>query len=314
MKKTAFVFPGQGSQYAGMGQKMFAHYPAAREVFAEADEVLGFSLSRLCFEGPAEELQKTVNAQPAILTVSVACLQVLQEQGVRPAAAAGHSLGEYTALVAAGALSFRDALLLVRKRGQYMQEAVPLGEGGMVAVLGLTAEAVAGICRQVEEKGYRCDVANYNCPGQIVIAGERKALAEAVAMARAQGAKKCVELAVSAPFHSRFMCPAAERLADELAKTPVADPEVPVVANVTADYVNSGEEIRKLLAEQIYSPVRWEQSVHRLTGDGVNIFLEIGPGSVLTGLIRKIARPARAFNAEDPESLEKVLAYLGEVG
>jgi len=313
MKKTAFVFPGQGSQYVGMGQKMFAHYPAAREVFAEADEVLGFPLSRLCFEGPAEELQKTVNAQPAILTVSVACLRVLQDQGVRPAAAAGHSLGEYTALVAAGALSFRDALLLVRKRGQYMQEAVPLGEGGMVAVLGLTAEAVAGICRQVEEKGYRCDVANYNCPGQVVIAGERKALDEAVAMAKAQGAKRCVELAVSAPFHSRFMRPAAERLADELAGTAVADPEVPVVANVTADYVNSGEEIRKLLVEQIYSPVRWEQSVHRLASDGVNIFLEIGPGSVLTGLIRKIARPAQALSAEDPESLEKVLAHLGEV-
>ncbi|MEW6424025.1 MAG: ACP S-malonyltransferase [Bacillota bacterium] len=311
--KIAFIFPGQGSQYAGMGQKMYAQYPAAREIFRQADEVLGFPLSRLCIEGPAEELQKTINAQPAILTVSVACLRVLQEKGVRPAAVAGHSLGEYSALVAAGALAFRDALLLVRKRGQYMQEAVPLGEGGMVAVLGLDGEAVSGICREVAEKGYLCEVANFNCPGQVVIAGEMKALAKASRLAKAAGAKRCVPLAVSAPFHSRLMRPAAEKLAADLAGTVLVDPKVPVVANVTADYVRNGEEIRKLLVEQIFSPVRWEQSMHRLLKDSVNIFLEVGPGNVLTGLLRKINRQAAAGNVEDPESLEKALAHCGEV-
>ncbi len=312
--KMAFVFPGQGSQYVGMGLKMRARFPAAKETFEQADDILGFGLSRLCFEGPAEELQKTINAQPAILTVSVACLRVLQEKGVRPFAAAGHSLGEYGALVAAGALSFQDALLLVRKRGQYMQEAVPLGRGGMVAVLGLEAKVVSGICREVSAKGCSCSVANYNCPGQVVIAGETGALDRACALAKEAGAKKCVPLPVSAPFHSPLMRPAAERLAAELAKATVANPQIPVVANVTADYyTGGGEEIKKLLVEQIYSPVRWEESVHRLLNDGAQVFLEVGPGSVLTGLIKKISRQAAVGSVEDPESLEKMLACQLEV-
>ncbi|MBC7325544.1 MAG: ACP S-malonyltransferase [Moorella sp. (in: Bacteria)] len=311
--KVAFVFPGQGSQYVGMGLKMSEAYSAAREIFRQADETLGFPLSRLCFEGPAEELQKTVNAQPAILTVSVACLQVLREKGVQPAVVAGHSLGEYSALVAAGALGFTEALLLVRKRGQYMQEAVPLGEGGMVAVLGLEARTLSEICREVTEKGCFCAVANYNSPGQVVIAGETKALAAASALAREAGAKKCVPLSVSAPFHTPLMRPAAQRLAADLAQTVISDPRVPVVANVTADYVKTGEEVRNLLVAQIDHPVCWEQSVQRIVSDGAGIFLEIGPGSVLTGLIKKISRLVFAVNVEDPESLEQVLARLGEV-
>lgn len=311
--KVAVVFPGQGSQYPGMGRKAFEVYPAAREVFSAADAVLGFPLSRLCFEGPEEELTKTANAQPAILTVSVALWRVLQEKGVRPFACAGHSLGEYSALVAAGALRFADALLLVRKRGEYMQEAVPQGKGGMVAVLGLETAAVENICREVTEKGAFCAVANYNCPGQVVIAGETEALNEATALAREAGAKRCIPLAVSAPFHCRLMLPAAERLAVDLARTNVAEPKVPVVANVTADYVNSGEEIRRLLEKQIFSPVLWEQCVLRLIRDGAGMFLEVGPGSVLAGLIKKIDRRVPVFSVEDPESLEKVLARCLEV-
>lgn len=311
--KIAFIFPGQGAQYAGMGVKIAEQYPVAREIFRRADEILGFPLSRLCFYGPEEELQKTINAQPAILTVSVACLQVLREKGLHPSVVAGHSLGEYSALVAAGSLRFPDALFLVRKRGQYMQEAVPLGKGGMVAVLGLDEEAISRVCQAVNGKnGYSCTVANFNCPGQVVLAGEREALEMAVDLAKKAGAKKCVDLRVSAPFHSPLMRPAAQKLAADVDKIVIADPQVLLVANVTADYVTKGEEIRKLMVEQIYSPVRWEQSMNRLFQDGVDIFMEVGPGSVLTGLIKKINRSASAGNIEDPKSLEKMVARYSE--
>jgi [acyl-carrier-protein] S-malonyltransferase len=310
--KLAFIFPGQGSQYVGMGRQMCECFPAARRVFEEADASLGFSLSRLCFDGPAEELQHTVNAQPAILTVSVACLRVLQERGVVPAVAAGHSLGEYSALVAAGALTFADAVRIVRKRGQFMQEAVPLGTGGMTAILGLDVPKVEEICRQASDAGI-VEAVNLNCPGQVVIAGETHALERASMLAREAGARRCVPLAVSAPFHSSLMRPAGEKLARELEQVTMADPQFPVVANVTADYVTSREDVKRLLVEQVYSPVRWEESMRRLIGDGITTFIEVGPGTVLCGLLRKINRQVDCWSVQDPDSLEKVLACLKEV-
>jgi [acyl-carrier-protein] S-malonyltransferase len=311
--KLAFIFPGQGSQYAGMGRQLYECYPAARQIFAEADASLGFTLSRLCFDGPAEELQHTVNAQPAILTVSVACLRVLQEKGVVPDVVAGHSLGEYSALVAAEAMNFAEAVKIVRKRGQFMQEAVPLGTGGMAAVLGLEVPTVQEICQRASGSGV-VEAVNLNCPGQVVIAGEMQALELACRLAREAGARRCVPLAVSAPFHSSLMRPAGEKLARELERVTIADPRIPVVANVTADYVTSGEEVKKLLVQQVYNPVRWEESMRRLIADGVQAFVEVGPGTVLCGLLRKINRQVRCWSVQDPESLEKVLACLKEVG
>ncbi|MDQ0287226.1 [acyl-carrier-protein] S-malonyltransferase [Desulfofundulus luciae] len=310
--KLAFIFPGQGSQYVGMGRQMYECFPAARRTFEEADASLGFTLSRLCFEGPAEELQHTVNAQPAILTVSVACLRVLQEKGVVPDVAAGHSLGEYSALVAAGAITFADAVKIVRKRGQFMQEAVPLGAGGMMAVLGLDVPTVQEICRRASDAGL-VEAVNLNCPGQVVIAGETQALERACGLAKEAGARRCVPLAVSAPFHSSLMLPAGEKLARELEQVAMADPRFPVVANVTADYVTSKEEVKRLLVQQVYSPVRWEESMRRLIAGGVQAFIEVGPGTVLCGLLRKINRQVNCWSVQDPESLEKVLACLKEV-
>ncbi|NHM27550.1 ACP S-malonyltransferase [Desulfofundulus sp. TPOSR] len=310
--KLAFIFPGQGSQYVGMGRQMYECFPAARRTFEEADASLGFTLSRLCFEGPAEELQHTVNAQPAILTVSVACLRVLQEKGVVPDVAAGHSLGEYSALVAAGAITFADAVKIVRKRGQFMQEAVPLGAGGMMAVLGLDVPTVQEICRRASDAGV-VEAVNLNCPGQVVIAGETQALERACVLAKEAGARRCVPLAVSAPFHSSLMRPAGEKLARELEQVVVADPRFPVVANVTADYVTSKEEVKRLLVQQVYSPVRWEESMRRLIDGGIRAFIEVGPGTVLCGLLRKINRQVNCWSVQDPESLEKVLACLKEV-
>lgn len=296
-----------------MGREMAGAFPAARRVFAEADEALGFALSRLCFEGPEEELRLTANAQPAILTVSMACLAVLREKGVAAQAAAGHSLGEYGALVAAGALAFADAVRVVRQRGQFMQQAVPPGAGGMIAVLGLEAPVVEEICRRAAGDGV-VEAVNLNCPGQVVIAGDAAALERAAALAREAGARRLVPLAVSAPFHSSLMRPAGEKLAAVLAEVPVADPRFPVVANVTADYVVTAAEIRRLLVRQVYSPVRWEESMRRLLADGTDLFIEVGPGTVLTGLLRKIERRAVCLPVGDPAGLEKVLAYPGEVG
>lgn len=312
--KLAFVFPGQGSQQVGMGRSFYEQYPEAREVFTKADEVLGFSLSTLCFDGPKEELQKTINTQPAVLTASIASLAVLLAQGVRADAAAGHSLGEYSALVSARALDFAAAVKIVQRRGQLMQEAVPLGSGGMLAVLGLDRETISAVVQTARTKGV-VEAANFNCPGQVVLAGETPALEAAVAAAKEAGAKKCLMLAVSGPFHSSLMRQASELFALELTKNkPIKKPAFPVVANVTANYVKTLAEVRGALVRQIYSPVLWEESIRRLFQDGVRIFVEVGPGKVLSGLVKRIVPEATCCNVEDPASLENTLRVLQKAG
>jgi [acyl-carrier-protein] S-malonyltransferase len=284
-------------------------YPIAREVFERADAVLGFPLSRLCFEGEEHELLKTENTQPAILTTSIACYRVLEQAGVRPDFVAGHSLGEYTALVAADSLVFEDALILVRRRGQYMQEAVPLGQGAMAAILGMPADAVERLCREVAH-GQVCAPANFNSPQQIVISGHAEAVERALALARERGARRAVRLPVSAPFHCALMQPAEDRLADDLARVAFADLAIPLVNNVDAAIITSGEAARDGLRRQVSRPVRWEESVRRLLAEGVTTFIEVGPGRVLSGLIRTIDRSVRTLAVDDPISLEEVLKEL----
>ena len=311
---VAFVFPGQGSQYVGMGRELYQQYEEARAVMDAADRVLGFPLTAMCFEGPEEALGQTINTQPAILAVSVACLKVWHKTGgVQPKAVAGHSLGEYSALVAAGSLDFEAAVGLVRKRGQYMQEAVPVGQGGMAALLGLSAEGARELCLKASAYGV-AEAVNLNSPGQVVVAGDNSGLEAVAKMAKEAGAKRYIPLPVSAPFHSSLMRPAGDRLAKDLEEVTLSDPSVPVVANVTADYVGSGQDIKELLIKQVYSPVRWEESVERLLGDGIDTFIEIGPGKVLGGLVKKINRKTRIINVEDADSLEKALALAREVG
>lgn len=310
MSRIACVFPGQGSQYRGMGRQMAEAYPIARETFERADAALGFPLSRLCFEGDEEELKRTENTQPAILTVSFACYRVLEHAGVRPDFVAGHSLGEYTALCAAGSLAFEEAVVLVRRRGQYMQEAVPLGQGAMAAILGASAEIVERVCREAAH-GQVCAPANFNSPQQIVIAGHTAAVERAIALAREHGARRAVLLPVSAPFHCALMRPAEERLAEDLARVAFADLTIPLVNNVDAALITSGEAARDGLRRQVSRPVRWEESVRRLLAEGVTTFIEVGPGRVLSGLIRAIDRSVRTLAVEDPTSLEETLKELG---
>lgn len=313
MGKLAFVFPGQGSQTVGMGKDLYEKFETAQAIFAAADEALGFSITDMCFNGPEEELKKTYNTQPAILTVSIACYEVLKQQGITPDIVAGHSLGEYSALVAAGALSFTDAVRLVRKRGQFMQEAVPLGEGSMAAVLGLERSKVIEICRQVEAEAGAVQAVNFNCPGQIVIAGKTGAVDKANELLKAAGAKRVVSLPVSAPFHSTLMQPAAQKLADELAKVTVQDAQIPVVVNVNGQIVTQGSAVRELLVKQAASPVLWEDCVAQIVNFGTTGVVEVGPGKVLTGFTKKIAKEMPTLNVEDVTSLEKVLDYFKEV-
>ncbi len=307
---TAFVFPGQGSQKAGMGRALCEAFPESRAVYEEADRALGFPLSRLCFEGPDEELQLTANTQPAILATSVAALAPLTARGIRPAWVAGHSLGEYSALVASGVLSLSDALVAVRRRGQYMQEAVPQGVGAMAAILGLDLPAIEAACREAAQ-GEVVSAANVNCPGQVVVAGHAAAVDRAAERCSAAGAKRTVRLAVSAPFHCALMLPAQERLARDLAALSFRDPDVPLVNNVDARVVRSGEECRDGLVRQVSATVRWQESVELLLREGVTTFVEVGAGAVLSGLIRKTAKGTRALCVESPESLEQALATLG---
>jgi len=302
MGKIAFVFPGQGAQAVGMGKDIYDALPPSRAVFEKGDEVLGFELSRLIFEGPEEELKQTAVTQPALLTVSTAYLKVLQEQGLKPDYVAGHSLGEYSALVAAGVLSYEDAVSLVRLRGNFMEEAVPSGTGAMAAVLGADREALGELCRSVSEGGSPVELANINCPGQIVVSGSRGGVMSVVQRVKEAGGKRAIPLEVSGPFHSSLMQEAADRLAGELKNATFHAPSVPVVVNVTAAPVTDPEEIRELLVRQVYSPVLWQDSVEWLIAGGVDTFVEIGPGSVLTGLIRKIDKSVRLININ---SLEK---------
>lgn len=311
----AYIFPGQGSQAPGMGRELAEKYAAAREVFEEADEAVGFALSRLCFEGPAEELQLTENTQPAILATSVAALRAAEGEGLpRPDFVAGHSLGEYSALVAAGALSLRDAVSVVRKRGRYMQEAVPVGAGAMAAVLGADIETVEAACREAAREGEICSAANINSPGQIVIAGSAAAVERALPILKESGAKRAIPLKVSAPFHCALMLPAQERLSADLDRVEFKDLSVPLVTNVDAAVIRTGAEARASLVRQVSSPVRWRESVELLAREGVHTFVEIGPGKVLSGLVRQTTSDARALNVEDAASLEAALTGVRETG
>ena len=306
----AFLFPGQGSQEVGMGRALAESSPAAKAVWAEADAALGFSLSTLCFEGPAADLALTANTQPAVLTTSVAAAAALAERGVTPGLTAGHSLGEYSALVAAGALRFADAVRLVRRRGEFMQEAVPVGTGAMAALLGVELATAEQVCAEAAQ-GEVVGVANINSPGQIVIAGHRTAVERAVAAAAARGGMKSVLLPVSAPFHCALMKPAADRLASELDRLTVSAPRIPVVRNVDGGVTRTADEVKPFLVQQVASPVRWTDCVERLAREGATGFLEVGPGRVLTGLLKRTLDGARGHAVEDPASLEKAIAALG---
>lgn len=311
MGKLAFLFPGQASQYPGMGKELAANHPVARSVFEEADKALGFSISDICFNGSEEALKLTANTQPAILTVSIAAYRVLEENGVQPVFVAGHSLGEYSALVAAGALDFADAVRLVRHRGEYMQTAVPEGVGAMAAILGLAPAQVAGICRQAAD-GQVVAPGNLNSPEQTVISGHAEAVKRAVESASAGGAKRAVMLPVSAPFHSALMKPAADRLDVDLRKTTFHDLRIPLVNNADAEITTSGDEAREGLIRQVTLPVRWEESIRELMDQGVNTFVEVGPGRVLTGLLRQIERSVHVFNVEDEKSLRATMEKLSQ--
>lgn len=310
MKRIAFVFPGQGSQYVGMGKEFEERYPLAKDHFREAEEALGIDMRQLCLYGPEEALKMTANTQPALLLCSVIAFRLLEENGIRPDFVAGHSLGEYSALVAGGSLRFADALHLVRKRGEFMQEAVPLGRGAMAAILGMEREAVARICEEAQE-GQVVEIANLNSPGQIVISGEAEAVERAVKAAKQHGARRAVSLPVSAPFHCRLMKPAGERLGEILAQTEVADPKIPLVTNVDAQLTSSTATIRSALLRQASSPVLWEDSIGTLQDQGVDTFVEVGPGTVLSGLIKRIAKEATLRNVEDEQSLRSTIEALG---
>jgi len=309
----AFVFPGQGAQKVGMGKALAARFSICRDAFEEADAALGESMSGLCFEGPAEKLLLTEHTQPAILAMSVAVWRLAESRGLRASFAAGHSLGEYSAHVAAGTLSFADALRTVRRRGRYMQEAVPLGEGAMAAILGLDEDGVMRACLDTmsEFPGRVVTPANLNAPGQVVIAGHADAVARAGERAKALGATRAIPLAVSAPFHCALMKPAEDRLAPELRALTASDPRIPVVANVDAEPKHDAGASIDALIRQVSSPVRWEQVVKRLVADGATTFVELGPGSVLAGLIKKIDRGVQVMSIEDEPSLSAALLATG---
>ena len=305
MKPTAFIFPGQGSQHVGMGKEFYENFSVARRVFEEAEDSLRFSISKLCFEGPEETLKLTENTQPAMLAASIAALRVLEtEKGITPQFSAGHSLGEYSALVASGALAFPQAIRIVRLRGKFMQEAVPVGEGAMAALLGMEREQVERLCEEVSS-GEVLTPANFNCPGQIVIAGHSKAVERAIEKVKQEG-KKAVLLPVSAPFHSPLMKPAGERLEKALEEISVNDLKIPVVTNVEAEVNTLKERVKGLLVAQMSSPVRWEESMRKMGEKGIEKVLEIGPGKVLSGLMKRIDSRIEVGNLEDLQTLRKI--------
>lgn len=305
MKPIAFIFPGQGSQYVGMGKELFENFSVAKKVFEEADDALHLSISALCFKGPEEALKLTENTQPAVLTTSIAAFKVLQEEkGITPQFTAGHSLGEYSALVVSGALTFSEAVKMVRLRGKFMQEAVPVGEGAMAAVLGMERERVEKLCEEISY-GEVLTPANFNCPGQIVIAGHSKAVERAIERIKQEG-KKAVLLPVSAPFHSPLMKPAGERLEKALEEISVSDLKVPVVTNVEAEVNTSKDRVKGLLVAQVSSPVRWEESMRKMIEKGIEHLFEIGPGKVLSGLMKRIDSRVETKNLEDLQTLKKI--------
>jgi len=309
---VAFLFPGQGSQVVGMGKELAEKHAIASQTFQEADDALGFKLSQLCFEGPEDELRLTENTQPAILTTSIAAWRVLDEKGFQPDFAAGHSLGEYSAHVSAGTISFSDAVRAVRNRGKYMQEAVPVGTGAMAAILGMPFDEVAAVCGDAAQ-GEICEPANVNSPEQVVISGHTAAVERAAKLADQRGAKRAKVLPVSAPFHSSLMRPAQDRLARDLEKLPFSQPRVPVVSNVDARPVEDAESARDRLIRQVTGSVRWSESIAWLAGRGVQTFIELGPGKVLCGLMRQIDRSRKSLNVEDQASLHKTLEFVAGV-
>ncbi|MCK8823951.1 ACP S-malonyltransferase [Fuchsiella alkaliacetigena] len=307
--KIAFLFPGQGAQKVGMGADFYEEYEVAQEVFKKANQALGFEISDLAFNGPAAELKETANTQPAILTMSIAVNEVLKEKGVQADVVAGHSLGEYSALVAAGALSFSEGVKLVRKRGEFMEAAVPSGQGAMGAVIGLDREDVEAVVEEGSEFGV-VELANYNTPIQTVISGAEEAVEKTLELAKEAGAKRALPLPVSGPFHSSLMAPASEKLAAELNKLNLTSPQVPLLANVRADYVEDVEEIREALIEQLSGSVYWVDTIEQMVADGVDTFIEVGPGNTLKKFMRRIDRSVTALNVNSVTSLEKTLAKL----
>ncbi len=311
--KTAFLFSGQGAQTIGMGKELCENFAVASDTFDAASAAIGIDMKAMIFDGDSETLMITENTQPAILTMSIAAYRVVESMGFRPDVVAGLSLGEYSAHVAAKSMDFEDAVRLVKKRGKYMQEEVPVGVGAMAAILALDADAVYAICKDASAKGI-VEPANFNCPGQITVAGEKDAVAYACELAKERGAKRAVMLPVSAPFHCSMLKGAGEKLEKELNNVPVSDLAVPLITNVTADYVKSKEEIKDLLVRQVSSSVLFEKSLRRMLADGVDTFVEIGPGKTLCGFVKKITKDANVYHVEDMQSLEEMKAALGEGG
>lgn len=310
MKKLAFICPGQGAQAVGMGRDLYDKFDVAKKLFDKADEALGYSIKDMCFDGPESELRLTANTQPAILVVSVIVSEILKSEGVEPSIAGGHSLGEYSALVSAGVIDFKDAVVLVHKRGQFMQEAVPVGEGAMAAIIGLDDQKIIDVCERITQSGAVVEAVNFNCPGQTVIAGQTKAVEDAVEQLKALGAKRSLILPVSAPFHSRLMQPAAEKLAVELEKVTFNDAAFPIAANVNGKLETDAATIKQNLIEQAAHPVKWIECVNAMREFGAEIFVEVGPGKTLCGFNRRIDRSIVSLNVENVDSLNQTLEEL----